>query len=88
MTTIGFVSRNDKDSVFNLGAIFLDSDKYVYFIENTETHQWVTKEHIFTSNPREAMRFKSEGKAVTYLVENRLVDKLRFYWEITEHELI
>lgn len=88
MKTHGFFSRNDRGSIFDLENMFLDSDKYVYFIEDCKTQLWVTKEHAFTNNPKEALSFTSYGKATTYCLENKLPEKLYFTFKISQHEFI
>ena len=66
-----------------MDKLFLDSDKYVYFIEDETTRKWLTKEHEWTLDPLKALSFKSDMKARTYAVENKFTG-----WIITEHEFI
>ena len=83
METLGFFSRNDRHSILTMGKIFEDSDKYVYFIENS-SNEWLSKDGIsWTKDPLQAMSFKKEIAARTYQLQNGI----RFV-EITEHEFV
>ncbi len=82
MTTLGFFARNNRDSIFRMEEIFTDSDKYVYFIEDEKTNEWLTKDSEWTKDPLNAMKFKSDMAARTYAVSLRTAVR----WVITEHE--
>ena len=83
MEQLGFFSRDDDHSIFTMGEIFGDSDKYVYFIENS-SNEWLSKNgDSWTKDPSQAMSWKSEIKARTYQLQNGI----RFV-EITEHEFV
>ena len=61
METLGFFSRNDRHSILTMGKIFEDSDKYVYFIENS-SNEWLSKDGIsWTKDPLQAMSFINFG---------------------------
>ena len=83
METLGFFSRDNAHSIFTMGKIFEDSDRYVYFIEN-HLNEWLAKDGIsWTKVPLDAMSFKKEIAARTYQIQNGI----RFV-EITEHEFV
>lgn len=81
--TSGFFAKSDRGSILMLEELFYDSDKYVFFIEDPVTHNWLTVEQDWTNDPLKAFKFKSEMKARTYAITLHLSNYI-----ITEHEFI
>ena len=75
---------------WRMDELFLDSEKYVYFIEDEITHKLFSKkmDEEWTSNPLDAMSFKSDMKARTFAVSAKIADIHKCTWIITEYEII
>lgn len=87
VTTSGFFSRDHRR--WKSTDIFKDSDKYVYFIEDKITHQWLSKNinlKEWTIDPHKALSFKNYYKASAFANQNKIFGVQGV--EITEHEFL
>jgi hypothetical protein len=83
MTESNFFNRDDDAAIEALERIF--NKKGIFFIEHNETRQWYVclkdyKEQ-WTNDPLKAMRFETEGRAMTYKIKLGIRNTI-----VTEHE--
>lgn len=81
-----YFSRKDAYSIDALEDIF--SRNSIFFIEHSETKLWIQEVtplgNITTNDPLKAVQFETKGKALTWMVAN----KISIEYTITEHEFI
>lgn len=75
-----FMAKQDYNS--SNWDIFFEKDNLVYFIEDQITRKWFTKEHEWTLDPLKALSFKTDIRARTFAVENKLSG-----WVIIERKI-